>query len=518
MTRFTGAPLRAAANRASSRMAIARRWQVLTVVALGNFLGWLDVTVVNIAFPSIEHSFPGASLGAVSWVLNAYSVVFAALLIAAGRLADLLGRRRLFLAGLIVFMGGSALCAAAVSLPTLIAARVLQAAGAAMVVPSSLALLLPEFAISERATAVGLWGASAGIAAAAGPALGGMLIDWQGWPAVFLINLPIGALALIAGGRILRETRAPQPPAVPDFAGASMLAGAVALVALALVQSPVWGWTGAPTVVAVAGAGILVALFLRRSAAHPAPVIPLSLLRIRSFTLANLGSLTFSSAFFAWLLCDVVYLVYAWHYSILLAGLALTPAPIFAAVGAVVSGRVADRYGQRVLAVPAVALFALGAALFAATASTHPDFLRVWLPGSVASGVGVGVGLTTFASAAAASLPAHALGVGAAVNVTARQIGAVLGVAIVVAIIGTPASIGDVSVFERSWLFSILAAVAAGVVALCLGHVRLADPARESGTAGSGSWPPARAVPARPSARRRDEISRRATPAPDRAR
>src|SRR5262249_21163892 len=162
-----------------------------------------------------------------------------ALLIAAGRLADLVGRRRMFLIGLVVFMIGSALCALAISLQTLIAARILQAAGAAMVVPSSAALLLPEFPIAERATAIGLWGASAGVAAGAGPGIGGMLVDWRGWPAVFLINLPIGAVALIAGSRILRESRAPQAPAVPDFAGAIMLAAAVALVALVLVQSPV---------------------------------------------------------------------------------------------------------------------------------------------------------------------------------------------------------------------------------------------------------------------------------------
>jgi MFS family permease len=262
---------------------------------------------------------------------------------------------------------------------------------------------------------------------------------------------------------------------VPDFAGAAMLAGAVALVALALVQSPVWGWTGAPTVAAVAGATSLAALFLRRSAAHPAPVIPLQLLRIRSFALANLGSLTFSTAFFAWLLCDVVYLTAAWHYSILTAGLALTPAPIFAAAGAAISGRVADRRGQRVLAVPAVLLFAAGTALFATTASTHADFIGVWLPGSILAGVGVGAGLTAFSSAAAASLPADAFGVGSAVNVTARQVGAVLGVAILIAIVGTPAAIQGVQVFERSWLFSILAAAVAGVIALCLGRVRSAD-------------------------------------------
>jgi MFS family permease len=269
---------------------------------------------------------------------------------------------------------------------------------------------------------------------------------------------------------------------MPDFAGAIMLAGAVALVALALVQSPLWGWTGAPTVVAATGACVLVVLFLRRSAAHEAPVIPLSLLRIRSFALANAGSLVFSAAFFAWLICDVFYLTQSWHYSTVLAGLALTPAPICAAIGAALAGRLADRYGQRVLAVPAALAFGIGTSLFALTAGSHPQFVAVWLPGSMLSGLGVGVALSTFSSAAAASLPAHALAVGGAVNVTARQVGAVLGVAVLVAIVGTPTSIGGVSAFQRSWLFSILAALAATVIALCLGRVA---PAQEPAAAHS---------------------------------
>ncbi len=323
----------------------------------------------------------------------------------------------------------------------LIAARILQAIGAAMVVPTSLALLLPEFPITERATAVGLWAASAGVASAAGPVLGGLLIHWQGWPAIFLANLPIGAGARFAGRRILHEARAPQPAALPDFVGAILLAGAVALTALTIVQSPVWGWTGPPTVAVGTGTVLLATVFLRRSAIHDAPVVPVSLLRIRSFALANAGSLIFSAGFFARLLCDVFFLTGAWRYSTLTAGLATT-------------------------------------------ASTHPDFVRLWLPGSILAGLGVGVGMTTFSSAAAASLPAHLLGVGGAVNITARQIGAVLGVAILVAIIGTPGSIHDVSAFRDGWLFSVLAAVIAASIALCLGRIRLAAQtlaAREAG-------------------------------------
>jgi NTE family protein len=165
-----------------------------------------------------------------------------------------------------------------------------------------------------------------------------------------------------------------------------------------------------------------------------------------------------------------LYLITAWHYSVLTAGLALTPAPIFAAVGAAASGRIADRYGQRVVAAPAVLLFALGSMWLASTASEHPDFVGSWLPGAILSGVGVGAGLTAFSSAAAASLPAGAFAVGGAINVTARQIGAVLGVAILVAIVGVPASVRGVAVFQHSWVFSIAAATLACLIGLSLGR------------------------------------------------
>ena len=460
--------------RLARRPVLARQWQVLLIVAAGNFLGWLDATIVNLAFPSIEHTFQRSSLAEVSWVLDAYSVVFAALLIPAGRIADLIGRRRVFLSGLALFMLGSSLGAAAPSVQTLIAARVLQATGAAAMVPTSLALLLPEFPASRRATAVGLWAASAGIASASGPVLAGLLIRWQGWHAIFLINLPIGAATIIAGRVILQEARAPKPSVLPDFAGAAMLGAAIALIALAIVQRPTWGWTSTKALAAETGELALLALFAARSRRHAAPVIAPELLRIRSFLAANTGSLLFSVAFFAWLLCSVLFLTGVWHYSPLTGGLAITPAPIGSAIASVAAGRIADRHGHRAVAAPAALMFAAGAALTATGATSHPQFLTHWLPGAILAGTGVGAGMTALAGGAAASLPTHALGAGGAINITARQIGAVLGVAILVAIIGTPASTRTVTAFQAGWSFSALTATAAGAIALCLGRTGLA--------------------------------------------
>src|ERR1700750_769084 len=169
-----------------------RRWKVLLVAAVAVFMAFLDVTIVNVAFPSIREAFPETSLAGLSWVLNAYNIVFAALLVPAGRLADLLGRRRLFFIGMGVFLGASALCGLAPTAEVLIGARVLQAAGAAVLVPTSLALLLPEFPPERRATATALWGAVGGIAAATGPSLGGLLIEGANWRLVFFVNLVLG--------------------------------------------------------------------------------------------------------------------------------------------------------------------------------------------------------------------------------------------------------------------------------------------------------------------------------------
>src|SRR5215213_6810817 len=185
-----------------------RRYQVLLVVSAAVFVASLDLFIVNIAVPSIQADYPGESLGAISWILNAYAIVFAALLVPAGRLADLYGRKRGFLAGLVLFTLASVLCAAAPSLGVLIAARVLQAAGGALLMPTALGLLLPEFPPEERGAAVGAWAAVGGVAAAAGPPIGGLLTqaDWR-W--IFLVNVPVGIVTFVAGRRILREAKEP---------------------------------------------------------------------------------------------------------------------------------------------------------------------------------------------------------------------------------------------------------------------------------------------------------------------
>src|SRR5215475_4003569 len=186
---------------------MARRWQVLLVTSVGVFMTFLDVTIVNIAFPDIRASFPDSSLSQLSWILNAYAIVFAAALVPAGRLADRFGRRRFFFLGLLLFLAASVASGAAGSVEVLIGARAVQALGGAMLVPASLGLLLPEFPLERRATATALWGATGAVAAATGPSLGGVLVAWQGWRLVFFVNLLFGLPALIPAVRLLREGR-----------------------------------------------------------------------------------------------------------------------------------------------------------------------------------------------------------------------------------------------------------------------------------------------------------------------
>ncbi len=448
-----------------------RRWQVLLVTSVAVFMSFLDVTIVNIAFPDIHASFPHSSLSRLSWILNAYSIVFAAALVPAGRLADRFGRRRFFFLGVLVFLAASALCGAANSVDLLIAARGVQALGGAMLVPASLGLLLPEFPLERRATATALWGATGAVAAAAGPSLGGVLVDWQGWRAVFFVNLVIGLPALVPARRLLRESREPQMD-FPDALGAIVLAAGVGALALGIVQGPSWHW-GSPRVIgSFVASFVLLALFVWRSAHHRAPVIELSLFRVRSFAVANVGGFLFSMGFFALLLCNVLFLTSVWHYSILRAGVALTPGPLMAALSAPVGGALSDRFGQRVVAVPGGLLFAGGALLFALLTGRHTSFAADFLPANMLGGTGVGLTFAAFGSAAVAELPRNRFATGGAINNCIRQIGAVLGISTLIVLIGTPTPTNALHLFHRAWALMALMGALAALTGLALGRVR----------------------------------------------
>ena len=453
---------------------MARRWQVLLVTSVAVFMSFLDVTIVNIAFPDLRASFPDESLASLSWVLSAYSIVFAAALVPAGRLADRYGRRRFFFLGVLTFLAASVLCGASWNIDVLIAARAAQAIGGAMLVPASLGLLLPEFPLERRATATALWGATGAVAAAAGPSLGGVLVAWQGWRSVFFVNLLIGLPALIPARRLLRESREAHP-FMPDLLGALFLALGVGSLVLGIVQGPSWGWGSTRTLAAFAASAVLLVAFLVRSARHRAPVVELSLFRVRSFAFANLGAFFFAAGFFALLLCNVLFLTGVWHYSVLRAGVSLTPGPLMAALSAPIGGRLSDRFGQRVVAVPGSLIFGAGTLLFAARTGADPAYLTEFLPPALLTGIGIGLTFAAFGSAAVAELPPNRYATGGAVNNCIRQVGAAIGIAVLVVVLGTP----TLAHFHRAWSLVALTGAVAAVAGLCLGRVRARHGAQE---------------------------------------
>src|SRR5713101_1877134 len=291
------------------------RYRVLVIVSVATFVASLDLFIVNIAFPSIKHDFSGTSDATLSWVLSAYAIVMAALLVPAGRLADLLGRKRLFMGGLITFVGASAFCAAAAG---------------PILMPTSLALLLAEFPAQQRALAVAVWSATGAVAAAAGPPIGGLLVQ-ASWRWVFLVNLPIGLVTALLAARVLRESRDPDGKRFPDLAGAALLVLASSALMLAIVQGQSWGWTSGRVLGLLVGSAVLTAAFLYRSVRHAAPVLELGLFRSRAFSAANIASTLFFAAFGAMLLSNVLFLTRVWHEDILTAGLQISPGPIMAA-------------------------------------------------------------------------------------------------------------------------------------------------------------------------------------------
>src|SRR3954449_12598961 len=237
---------------------------VLFVSSIGVFMAFIDATIVNIAFPDIRQSFPSADFGSLSWVLNSYNVVFAAFLVPAGRISDLLGRRRIFTFGTVLFTLSSVACAVAPSLGLLIAARVLQAMGAAAMVPASLALVLHAYGPAKRAHAVAVWAAIAAIAAGLGPAVGGILVELESWRLAFLVNVPIGLVAIVLTGRHLIESRAPGRRRMPDMAGAGIFALSIALLTFAIVEGPTEGWESPFVLIPAALAIALGFVFARR--------------------------------------------------------------------------------------------------------------------------------------------------------------------------------------------------------------------------------------------------------------
>ncbi|WP_131738498.1 MFS transporter [Actinomadura roseirufa] len=439
---------------------------VVVVLCAASFTAMLDVFVVNVAFAAIGRSFPGSSLPDLSWILNSYAIVYAALLIPAGRLADRHGRKRGFLAGLAVFTLASAACAAAPSLWWLVAFRVLQAAGAAALTPAALGLMLTALPPGRRAGAVKIWATSSSLAGALGPVAGGVLVQ-ASWHWVFLINVPVGLLALAAALRLVPGDRAEPVVRAPDLTGAAVLAVAIGAAALGLVKGGEWDWTGARTLtafgVAILGGAVIAARISRR----PDPIIDPALFRVRTFVWANLTVLVFCTAFGALFFSVVLWLEKAAGYSEIRTGLAIAPGPLMVPIFAAVGQRAVRRVPVGLLVALGNLLVCAGALMLAAGAS-DPRYLTRILPGWIIIGVGIGLALPSMIGAATADLPTHQAATGSAVVNTCRQLGYVLGVAVLIAVLGSldGSSRHLRTAFQHGWWAIALAAALGAVTAL----------------------------------------------------
>ena len=446
---------------------------VLAVAALGSAVAFVDATIVNIALPSIERSFPGTSIASISWILNAYNIVFAAFLLPAGRIADLLGRRRVFMLGIELFTAASLLCAIAPSVGLLVAFRAVQALGAALLVPASLALVLNAFPPAHRSHGVALLAAVAAAAAGLGPSLGGVLVALANWRLVFLVNLPIGITAVVLSRRLLVESRAAERRRMPDLVGALTFALAVGALVLAIVKGQDWGWASAGVIGSLLAAIVLGAVFARRCTRHRSPIVDIRMLRIRSLSAANGMTIVAAAGYYGYTLANVLFLTYVWHYSALKAGLALTPGPFVAAAVAGPTSKLVLRIGHRPVLVAGGLIWGAAVLWLVERVGASPAFLSEWLPGIVLLGIGAGTLFPNLTSAAVAAAPEERFATATGMNSVARQLGAAFGVALVVAIIGTPSPSQVMAAFDNAWTFGALCLFAAGAGCLLVGRLSI---------------------------------------------
>lgn len=458
-------PARAGGPPQSGGRAGPRHGTVLLLTAGATFVAFLDTTVVNVAFPDLAKSFPADRVSDLSWVVSSYAVLFVALLTPAGRIADALGRKKLFLASLAGFTLASALCALAQDLPLLIAARALQGGMAAGMSPAALGLLLAATPRERLPAALGVYGAAGSMATAAGPALGGLLVDAFGWRAVFLVNVPIGLTLALVGLRKLPESTG-ERRRMPDPLGTLMVAAGIALLVLGLTKGSDWGWSSASTAGSTGGGAALAVLALLRSARHEAPAVETGLFRNRTFAVSSAAVAFAGASLFAWLLVSPLFLTTVWHYSVLKAGFAVTPGALTSAVAAVAVGKRARPHHLPFVVAASMAAFAAVSAWMYAGLGAEPRFLAVWLPMGLVGGAAFGAALTALSTAAARSLPPQQFASGVGMSTTARQLGGSLGIAATASVLAARGLGGPQAFCDVFLVCAVLAALgsAAGVV------------------------------------------------------
>ena len=405
------------------------RWLVLVLVCIAQFMVILDATIVNVALPSIQHGlhFTASSL---QWVVNAYTLIFGGFLLLGGRASDLLGRQRLFVAGVIVFTIASLINGIATSSGMLIGGRALQGLGAALVSPAALSIVTTTFAEgAERTKALGIWSSIAAGGGAVGLVLGGLLTETLSWRWVFFINLPIGIAAALLSLRYIRNTRAENEPDTADVAGAVTVTGGLLVLVYGIVKAQAYGWASGKTLGLGALALVLLGAFVVIELRSKAPLIRLGILRLRSLSASNIAMLFVASGLFAMFYFAGIYLQEIRHYGPLKAGLAFLPFTFGIVIGAVASQQLIKRIGIRAVLFIGLTLGSLGL-LYFTQLTTHSTYLADVFPSVAVMSIGMGMTFVPLTLLATTNIDVEDAGLASGLFNTSQQVGGALGLAV----------------------------------------------------------------------------------------
>ncbi|MER5217506.1 MFS transporter [Streptomyces sp. NPDC002838] len=428
--------------------------RVLALCSGASFMAFLDLSIISIAFPDVLDDFPGTSLNTMTWVLSGYTILLAAVLTPAGRIADSVGRRTVFLWSLAAFTAASLVCAVAPSIWWLIAARFVQGAAAGGMIPAALGLILATTPRERIARAVGTWSAVAGFSAVIGPAAGGLLLRAFGWRSVFYVNLPLCGVMLVAAAVMLpRQRLRGTGDRLPDAVGSIALALGIGGVVSALTEGDTWGWGDVRTIgLGLAGLA-LVAVTVLRSRTHPAPALELTVWRSPVFRTANLGLGMLNMTMFAWMLAAPLFAADIWHWSVLQTAGALSIGAVSSMAGSLTAGRLTRPATQVKVTVLGALSFTGSNAIWASGLfGPTPNFLGGWLPAAILGGGGLGLAITCLSSLAAGTVPPQKFAGGLGMTLTVRQVGGAVGVAGFASIMASGPAPGGIPSFHHVYV------------------------------------------------------------------
>jgi len=413
-----------------------RKWWTLVAVAFGLFMIMLDNTIVNVALPTLQRSLH-LQIAELEWVVTGYALTFGALMLTGGKLADLFGRRLIFVVGLVIFTGSSLACGLAGSASPLIAFRVVQGIGAALMNPSTLSIITVTFPPRQRGTAIGIWAGVSALALAIGPLVGGLITEHIGWSWIFFINVPVGLLGIVAAFLFIDESRDTSHEQRPDVPG--LVTSALGLFALsyALIEANTYGWTSGRILLAFAVAAVALAVFVLLERHQRLPMLDLSLFANKTFAGANGVMLLVGLAMFGVFFYVSLYVQQVLGYSATQAGASFLPWTLLIIVLAPQAGRISDKIGSRSLVAGGMVVLTGSLVLFARMGA-HESFWGL-LPAMLLGGVGMGVAMAPVTAAAMSSVRPDKAGVGSAVLNSMRQVGGSLGIAIMGAIVAAGA-------------------------------------------------------------------------------